>query len=77
LGSLKFVFLTGDLAAGRDSDLLDIAIVGDHIDREYLATLTEKTEVLINRKIRTVVFGTDEIDRIPKERLLIFEEVES
>jgi DNA-binding transcriptional ArsR family regulator len=74
LGSLKYVYLTGDLAAGRDSDLLDIAIVGDHIDREYLATLAEKTELLINRKIRTVVFGSDEMDKIPVVRLLIFEE---
>lgn len=74
LGSLKFVYLTGELAAGRDSDLLDIAIVGDHIDREYLATLTEKTEVLINKKIRTVVFGTDEMNKLPEVRLLIFEE---
>jgi DNA-binding transcriptional ArsR family regulator len=74
LGSLKFVYLTGDLAAGRDSDLLDIAIVGDHIDREYLATLVEKTEGLINRKIRTVVFGSEELDKIPVIRLLIYEE---
>lgn len=74
LGNLKAVYLTGDLASGRDSDLLDIAIVGESIDREYLAVLVEKTERLINRKIRTMVVTPDETDKIPSTRLLIFEE---
>lgn len=77
LGKLKAVYLTGDLASGRDSDLLDIAIVGDKIDREYLATLVEKTEDLINRKIRTVVFDTTETNRLPAIRLLIYDEREN
>jgi hypothetical protein len=75
LGHLKAVYLTGDLAEGRDSDLLDIAIVSDQIDREYLATLVEKTENLINRKIRTMVVSSDEFDKIPESRLLIYEEI--
>jgi hypothetical protein len=75
LGHLKTVYLTGDLAEGRDSDLLDIAIVSDQIDREYLATLVEKTENLINRKIRTMVVSSDEFDKIPESRLLIYEEI--
>lgn len=75
LGQLKAVYLTGDLAEGRDSDLLDIAIVSDSIDREYLATLVVKTEDLINRKIRTMVVSTGEFDKIPESRLLIYEEL--
>lgn len=75
LGHLKAVYLTGDLAEGRDSDLLDIAIVSDQIDREYLATLVEKTENLINRKIRTMVVSSDEFNKIPESRLLIYEEI--
>jgi len=75
LGHLKAVYLTGDLAEGRDSDLLDIAIVSDQIDREYLATLVEKTENLINRKIRTMVVSSEEFGKIPVSRLLIYEEI--
>lgn len=75
LGQLKAVYLTGDLAEGRDSELLDIAIVSDSIDREYLATLVEKTEDLINRKIRTMVVSSDEYHKIPESRLLIYEEI--
>src|SRR5690606_9602369 len=75
LGQLKAVYLTGDLAEGRDSDLLDIAIISDSIDREYLATLVVKTEDLINRKIRTMVVSSEEFDKIPESRLLIYEEL--
>jgi len=59
LGDLKSVYLTGDIAQGKDVDLIDLILVGD-IDRSYLLQLIQKTEVLINRKIRYLNYTEEE-----------------
>ncbi len=64
LGHVKKVFLTGDLANGMNSDLIDVAFVGD-IDKVYLLELVEKAQKLLHRKIRFVVYGLNEA--LPKE----------
>lgn len=74
LGIVKKVYVLGKLAQGLDSPIIDIAIVADAIDREYLAVLSEKTEKIIERKIRSLVFTPDELDEIPEPRVLIYED---
>lgn len=64
LGDVKKVFLTGDLANGMNSDLIDVAFVGD-VDQVYLLELVEKAQKLLHRKIRFVVYGIDE--ELPRE----------
>lgn len=59
LGDVKKVFLMGDLANGKDSNLIDVAFVGD-LDKVFLLELVEKAQKLLNRKIRFVVYGVDE-----------------
>lgn len=59
LGNVEKVFLTGDLAQGRNSQLVDLVIVGN-IDRLYLYTLIEKVEKLIEKKIRVGLFSPEE-----------------
>ena len=44
LGNVDRVWLTGDMARGLDTPIIDIALVGKEIDRSYLAELTEKAE---------------------------------
>lgn len=60
LGNLEIVYITGDFAKGINTEIIDLIFVGDNIDKEYLARLVEKTEKLIKRKIRNVVFRIDE-----------------
>jgi hypothetical protein len=36
LGNLISVYLTGDFAMGKDSNLIELILVGEEIDREYL-----------------------------------------
>ena len=55
LGDVEKVFVTGALAKGMDSKIIDLVIVGN-IDKEYLIKLIEKAESLISRKIRYVVY---------------------
>jgi DNA-binding transcriptional ArsR family regulator len=59
LGDLKSVYLTGDIAQGKDVDLIDLVLIGD-IDQSYLLQLIRKTERLINRKIRYLIYNEEE-----------------
>jgi hypothetical protein len=59
LGELQMVYLTGDLAQGRDAEIVDLVLVGN-INNDYVQQLTRKTESYISRKIRFVVFTAEE-----------------
>ena len=41
LGNLLCIYLTGDFARGRDSQVIELILVGADIDREYLARKVE------------------------------------
>ena len=60
LGDLEKVFLTGGYASGRDNGIIDLVFVGSKLDTAYLLRLIEKSEELINRKIRYMVMTQDE-----------------
>ncbi len=61
LGEVNKVYLCGDLAKGKNSEIIDLIIVG-LIDKVYLQSLTDKVEKLINRNIRTLV--VESIERL-------------
>ena len=62
LGNIESVYIVGDLAKGMDSPIIDLILVGD-IDKNYLLKLTEKAEQLINKKVRFVIFNTQEFNK--------------
>jgi predicted nucleotidyltransferase len=66
LGNVREVYVTGKFARGQDSSIIDLLFVGDDMNKEYLLGLIDKTEQLIDRKIRYVVFGTEEFDAYKK-----------
>jgi hypothetical protein len=68
LGDLKAVYLTGDIAQGKDSDLIDLILVGE-VDQPYLLKLIEKAEKLIHRKIRYLIYSEEEFKSIRKSRV--------
>lgn len=73
LGNLKTVYLTGDIAKGKDSGIIDLVLVGD-IDQSYLLRLIAKVEKLIKRKIRFLIYTIDEYKNhkeAEKEELLL------
>lgn len=61
LGHIDKVYLTGDLAHGRNSSFVDLVIVGA-IDKAYLHRLIDKVEPLIGKKIRVGLFATEEFN---------------
>ncbi|OIP01658.1 MAG: transcriptional regulator [Bacteroidetes bacterium CG2_30_33_31] len=68
LGMLKKVYLVGDIAKGKDSDIIDLLLVGAEINKDYLTRLIEKAERLIQRKVRYLIFGEDEIENFLKSK---------
>ena len=65
LGNLEKAYLIDDYAEGKDTGIIDLVLVGD-IDQENLVDLVRKTERYIDRKIRTLVLGHDEIISLKK-----------
>lgn len=59
LGDLDKAILIDDYAAGKDSGLIDLVLVGD-IEQTNLDSLVRKTEKYIKRRIRTLVLSQDE-----------------
>jgi len=64
LGNVHKVYLVGSFARGVDSSVIDLLLVGDDINREYLARLTGKGENLIKRKMRYLIYKKDEFEDI-------------
>jgi len=60
LGHLEKVYLTGDFANGKDSGIIDLIFVGS-IDTNYLMNLITKSEKLIDRKIRFLIYEPTEL----------------
>ncbi len=67
LGNLNAVYLTGDIALGKDSGLIDLVLVGE-IDQNYLLKLIAKAEKLIKRKIRYLIYSQEEFIASPENR---------
>lgn len=61
LGNVKSVYLVGSLAKGLDSKIIDIIIVGD-INKDYLVKLIEKTEPVIQKKIKYLLYKSEEFN---------------
>ncbi len=59
LGNLDQVYLTGDLAEGKNSPFVDLVLVGE-VDKPYLYQLIEKAEPLIQKKIRVGIYRNSE-----------------
>ena len=62
LGNLICIYLTGDFARGKDSPVIDLIIVGENVDREYLARKVMQAEDLVGRKVSYVVLNEEEAD---------------
>lgn len=63
LGDVEQVFLVGEFSRGLDSQIIDLLFIGD-VDRNYLVSLIDRTEDLVNRKIRYLVYNKSEAGTI-------------
>ena len=69
IGDVKKIMILGDYAKGIDSGLLEILIVGDNINKEYLDEISPKIENKIKRKVSFFVSNKS----LKQNTLTIFE----
>lgn len=72
IGELKEAYLIGELARGKDSNIIDLLLVGGSIDKIYVTELIEKVEISLNRKIRFLIINdTEKDDYLAKNNFLL------
>jgi predicted transcriptional regulator len=69
IGDVEKIMILGDYAKGIDSGLIEILIVGNNIDKNYLDQISHKIENKISRKV-TFLISTKPIKQ---KTLTIFE----
>lgn len=62
VGNLEKVYLVGKLARGQNSDIIDLVLVGNDLNKAFLLEQIEKAEKKIDKKIRYVIFSTEEFE---------------
>ncbi|MBK5194306.1 MAG: ArsR family transcriptional regulator [Flavobacteriaceae bacterium] len=78
IGDLEAAYLTGDFARGTDSQIIDLVLIGQELDSQYIDQLIHKAEKLIERKIRTLILTEIQMTNYfnNKPALLIWKEDE-
>jgi hypothetical protein len=61
INNLEAAYLTGDFAIGKDSEIIDMTLIGEHLDRSFIETLVEKSERYIHRRIKYIILTNDEM----------------
>ena len=59
MGNVDKAYIIGDYAQGIDSGTIEMILVGQDLDMEYLDFLTEKTYEKLNRKVMVQVLEED------------------
>jgi len=62
IGDLHKVYLVGKLSKGQDSNMVDLVLVGNDLNKTFLLEQIEKAEKKINKKIRYVHYTVEEFD---------------
>lgn len=60
IGDLKKVYLVGSLAKGKNTNVIDLVLVGDNINKAFLIEQVEKAEKKIEKKIQYVHYSNAE-----------------
>jgi hypothetical protein len=63
IGNLDSVYLIGDLAKGKDTPFIDLILVGEKIDRDYLARKVKQAEEIVRRKIKYKILCQSEANK--------------
>ena len=61
IGNLKSAYLTGSFAEGRESKIIDLALIGEDLNQEYIFKLIKKVEHEISRKVRIITLSEYQI----------------
>ncbi len=62
IGDLDQVYLVGKLSQGQETNIIDLVLVGDNLNKTFLIEQIEKAEKKLKKKIRYVHFGKREFE---------------
>jgi hypothetical protein len=62
IGDLEKVYLVGKMSMGQATEMIDLVLVGDNLNKTFLIEQIEKAERKIGKKIRYVHYGKKEFD---------------
>jgi len=62
IGDLDKVYLVGKLAKGQSTEVIDLILVGDNLNKPFLLEQIEKAEKKIGKKIRYIHYSRKEFD---------------
>ena len=68
LGSVKEIYLIGDYATGRDTGTIEVILIAQNINQDYLEGLQSKLKKVIER---TVLFYVN--SSIPSNAIVIYQ----
>lgn len=76
-GDIHLAFIRGDYAVGNDSGLIDLVIVGNHLNEKEIERVRKKTEKLIDRKISLLRLSINEYKNLngkfdEEDKLILF-----
>jgi hypothetical protein len=64
VGPLQLAFITGSYAKGQDTGIIDLVLVADSFDLNYLQKLHKRAEEICNRKIRLLTLHPNEFQSL-------------
>lgn len=67
LGDVEEAYLTGDFAIGKNGKTIDILLIGNDVNKNFINLLIDKAESLINRKIRYLILSYKEAEEHLRE----------
>lgn len=68
IGNLESAYVTGSFAAGLNSETIELVLVGDNMDEEYIKSLVKKAEKLIDRKIMQLILTKEQMKHFYKDK---------
>ena len=76
IGNLEKAYITGDFAEGKDSQIVDLVLIGTDLDTSYIEGLISKSEKMIERKIRYLILTEEQMEDFFKNKasLLIWKD---
>lgn len=71
MGAVNQVILLGDIAMGIDSGKIDVVVTGDNLNEDYIMSLTQRIENMIDRKVNLTL----QEERMNSEGLVLFDTI--
>jgi hypothetical protein len=63
VGDLEKAYVTGDFAMGNPGNILDLILIGNRFDHEFIHQLIQKAEENVSFRVRYIALAPDEADR--------------